>query len=180
MSTALLNEVLQWMGIVGVLLLTLAVYRQLGAQGGGHVNHEHSAASTGPALGARANEELLQLFSGRPSGWKLAVFVDETCTACEDMLTQLEAWHKEGTAGFDLALLAEGGQTYVRGLSSRFPWAAVRSTQDIVGEDESPGNFPFAILLSQDGVIREKVVGSMNAPFLLERIKAEQQARVRG
>lgn len=157
-----MNEATQWAAILAVFVLTLAAYRRVAPLVPAPAR---LAASLGPRVGTRADERLLSLFPGRRR-WNLAVFVREDCPGCADLLSQLRDWRAEGSPDFDLAVLAAGDRSYATRLTRDLPGASVRPLDGTVPGGWTPHVFPFAVLLSGDGVVRMKTVGGDGRPLL--------------
>lgn len=164
-SLAALNEVLQWTTLVAVVLILLAVYRQLGMLIGSAP--EAAAYAFGPVVGKRAGQRLLSLFPDdgiRP--WKLLVFVRENCTACDDLLSHVEGWIIDAARDrFHLVLVVNGSSLFADQLGVQIPEAVICRTDGVLDngqflEGRQLLAYPFTILMSSDGIVRYKLVGS--------------------
>lgn len=166
-----MNEVFQWGALAGVLLLVLAVYRQFGLMLTS--SPEKRAYAFGPLVGRPAGERLMQLFpSGRPDQSKLLVFVRENCSSCEDLMAQIADWRSDPTnQPFELGIVVDGAESFVTQTRGSLPDANVVLADQFLDEGHKLNGkpllaFPFSILLSGQGVVREKQVGSDGTALL--------------
>lgn len=83
-----MNELFQWVTLVAILLIVLAVYRQLGLMVTGET--ESQAHAFGPRVGKEAGDRLLALFPEDEQSWRVVVFAREECSACEDLIGQTQ------------------------------------------------------------------------------------------
>lgn len=176
MNIQVVNEILQWIAVLAVLMLTLAVYRRLGIMmlmG----EPEYLADSFGPDIGNKVDDQLFSVFSGL-GYWKLLLFLSESCPACLDALSQVKHWVSERTANFELAVLVEGDNEFTTKVAADLTGTSVRAINQVLTDDQKPGIYPFAMLLSNGGVVEAKRFGSDLSPFLkkmLEESKGKEK-----
>jgi hypothetical protein len=154
-------EVAQWALLFALGLLVVVLYRQLGRLMG-------KAAKTpelGPALGTMATPfRYQQLPDGttaqfRPGGGQrsLIAFVDPTCPACEQLVTNLSALAEGGElAGIRLLLLISDPPSYL-GISAAFRATTMEigrplSAEEIAGYRAS--GTPLLVAVDGDGMVR--------------------------
>lgn len=169
MNGGALNEAFQWIAIVGVLLLTLAVYRQLGLMVGNPA--AFLARSSGPDVGDRVDRWFGSLFPAevmRP--WSLLLFVREDCPACKQLLNQIKRWMRDRALSdsFELAIAVapDTSNSYVRELKRRFEKAIVTEQKALLTQDDRIDAYPLTLLLDANRVVRLKAVGSNTESLL--------------
>jgi hypothetical protein len=96
----IVNEVLQWIALSGVAVLTLGVFRQITLM----LPPQARATPSGPPTGSRAPRRLVEALkkSGVDGALQLGVtvaFVTENCTGCQRLLANLGEQHGNGNAG---------------------------------------------------------------------------------
>ena len=158
MDTTVLNEIFQWVVLAGLFLLMMALYRQYGLL---VVDpREYLAGSFGPAVGSSAEERVLALFDadGVDPPWRLAIFVQENCSACESLLSQVERWPRE-ELGLATAVVAKGGQDFLLELGGRLIDARIGHESAFLTDGEKIPAYPLSILISQDRLVRLKTIG---------------------
>lgn len=176
MTPSSFNELFQWVAIGGLLILVFAVYRQLGLMLADRP--AYLAHSFGPRVGERLDSELAPMMSNRPlAPWNLLVFSQENCPACEEFFSQIRGWSDVELSGLRVTVAFKGGMRQFADLNAQLSGAEVRSLESVLGPDEMLGGekipaFPFAILVSDDGIVRAKQVGS-NAAALRQVIEGE-------
>jgi hypothetical protein len=154
-------EAAQWALLFGLGLLVVVLYRQLGRLMG-------KAAKTpelGPALGTMATPFRYQRLPDgmtaqfRPGGGQrsLVAFVDPTCPACEQLVTNLSALADDGElAGARVLLLISDPPSYL-GISAAFRATTLEigrplSAEEVMGYRAS--GTPLLVGVDGDGVIR--------------------------
>jgi hypothetical protein len=164
MSTELIYELFQWMSIVALLLLVLAVYRQLGLMVTGPA--ESQAHAFGPLVGKEPGDRLLSLFPEDVASWRVIVFAREDCSACEDLMGQILVWSQDETlVGFSLAVVADGSVEYRKGLQANFGVARTETADEFLDDGKRLDGrtlpaYPFSILISPGNKVSHKQVGS--------------------
>lgn len=173
MSPETLNEFFQWTAIVGVLLLTLAVYRQLGLLLVGP--REYLAYAMGPKVGDKADARFLNLFpSIDTSPWNLVIFAQEACSACEELLEQAKTQTLEAPGRFRLALVLKGAPSFAERMRNEFPDVEMRMQDEVLGSGEASEirAYPLAFLISSEGIVQDKAIGS-NGSLLWRKIRGD-------
>jgi hypothetical protein len=164
MSTELIYELFQWMSIVALLMIVLAVYRQLGLMVTGPA--ESQAHAFGPLVGKDPGDRLLSLFPDDVTSWRVIIFAREDCSACEDLMGQTQAWSQDETlAGFSLAVVADGSVEYRKSLQADFGVARTEAAEEFLDDGKRLDGrtlpaYPFAILISPGNKVSHKQVGS--------------------
>ena len=181
LSPSTMNEIFQWAALVGILLLVLANYRQLGLMVTG--TPEKRAYAFGPLVGKRAEDRLLGLFGQNGSNpWKLLVFVREDCTACEELLSRIDEWAPgTPTDEVQLALVVNGKEEFAAQLGTQFSAARVHMADAVLDDGNTLDGhpllaYPFSIVMSSDGVVRHKQVGS-DGDSLIEVVRGTARSQ---
>jgi len=175
-----MNEIFQWAALVAILLLVLANYRQLGLMVTG--TPEKRAYAFGPLVGKRAEDRLLSLFGQDGSNpWKLLVFVREDCSACEELLSRINEWAPGTTTDVQLAIVVNGKQEFAAQLGKQLSAASVYMVDSVLDEGNTLDGrpllaYPFSIVMSSDGVVRHKQVGS-DGDSLLEVVRGTARSQ---
>lgn len=159
MTVNALNELLQWLTLVGLLLLTLAIYRRLGLM---FIDaREYKLSQFGPAVG-ESGERLLQAVFGSSDpqdATSLIVYSQEHCSVCEDLVQHLAGM--PSPIGVRIGVVTDGSDAYQRKVSSALPTATVRNGAQIETQIGSkPTSFPLTLLLDRTGRIGAKVLGA--------------------
>jgi hypothetical protein len=158
------NELFQWLAVGALLILVFAVYRQLGLMLADRP--AYLAHSFGPKVGDRLDGELATALAKRPlAPWNLVVFAQENCPACEQFFSQITDWSEAELTGVRLTVAFKGNIQQSVDLKTQLPDAEVISLESVLGpkemwQGEKIPAYPFAILLSDDGTVRAKQVGS--------------------
>lgn len=154
-------EVAQWALLFGLGLLVVVLYRQLGRLMG----KAAKVPELGPALGTMATPfRYQQLPDGttaqfRPGGGQrsLVAFVDPTCPACEQLVTNLSALADDGElAGARVLLLMSDPPSYL-GISAAFRATTLEigrplSAEEVMGYRAS--GTPLLVAVDGDGIVR--------------------------
>jgi hypothetical protein len=158
-------EVAQWALLLGLGLLVVVLYRQLGRLMG-------RAAKTpelGPAVGTLATPFRYQKLPGgttaqfRPGGGQpaLVAFVDPTCPACEQLVTNLDVLtDRAELAGIRVLLLISDPPSYL-GISAAFRATRLEigrplSAEEVTGYRAS--GTPLVVAVDGDGIVRAAAV----------------------
>ena len=157
-AAGVINEVLQWLALAAVLLLLLALYRQLGLM---VVRpQQYLEASFGPHVGERLPARTLDLLPalGDPVQ-QVLVLTQPECTACEHLLAELakNALYRTPTT---VARTSQGMP-----IPSKFNAVDTLALPSLL---QKPPAYPFLFLLSADGTVLSKHVGQDPTPLLRE------------
>src|SRR5271165_1859281 len=161
MRVPLYLEVAQWALLFALGLLVVVLYRQLGRLMG----NAAKTADLGPAVGTMATPfRYHQLPDGtiaqfRPGGGQrsLIAFVDPTCPACEQLVTNLSAMAADGElAGARALLLISDPPSYL-GISAAFRATTLEigrplSAEEVTGYRAS--GTPLLVAVDGDGYVR--------------------------
>lgn len=169
---AAINEVIQWLALLGLTLLVLAAYRQLGAMAIG--SRRLFTESFGPAVGERPRAALAAIFGHdlgpNPARRHLALFVQQNCSLCSELLAQLER-RRGGPAGDGIvAIVADGDVDYLDALRIRFDGYVVETRARVLPRQE-PGGYPFTFLLDDDLLVLAKELGDSGSSLLEDAFK---------
>ena len=154
-------EVAQWALLFALGLLVVVLYRQLGRLMG----NSAKTAELGPAVGTMATPfRYQQLPDGtnaqfRPGGGQrsLIAFVDPTCPACEQLVTNLGGMAADGgLAGARVLLLISDPPSYL-GISAAFRATPLEigrplSAEEVTGYRAS--GTPLLVAVDGDGIVR--------------------------
>jgi len=163
-----INEVLQWSGILGTLLLVMGVFRQVGLLTVD--SRSLTTASFGPETGESGIVPYKQRAFPESESYRaetyLALFLSTECRICDALLHELD---ERGESIYDpgkqlLSIIVETDDvarvTALRErLVHRFPAWHVTLRSRVV-EGRGPGGFPFAILFDHNWTVVRKALGT--------------------
>lgn len=165
----IVNEVAQWACIVGLLLLTLGIYRQVGFMLIG--SRGLAEGSFGPNVGDVAPERVIDLFqkdlAPDPARRRVLLMVRTDCPICEGLMEILENL-MEREEGIDerLAIVVQGTDEYRYQVAARFPLLVVESFARVFRDVEPPRGYPFALQFDDEFHVTSKQVGDNVVPLL--------------
>ncbi|MEX6724034.1 methylamine dehydrogenase accessory protein MauD [Parapedomonas caeni] len=184
MQTALIIAVIvQWVAIVGLAALLLAVLRQIG------VIHQRLAPMGalalpgGPAVGTVAPGFELPSLSGslvkvggRSARDTLLFFLSPTCPVCKELLPALKSFARDEGRQLDVVLASDGDAAEQRRMvrdNGLEAMPLVLSTE--LGQAYAVGKLPYAVIITADGKLAAK--GLVNSR---EHLESLVEARSRG
>lgn len=178
MTTALLvSQVVLWVFLIGLGVVVLALARQLGLVlvrtgplGGAAVTDE------GPPIGSQISPLELEPLGGSlvriPSKGRrtLLVFVSQSCSACADLLPALRtiAVSERSEIAVVLASVANASPLSPELLESLARIGVPYVTSPTLAEQMNVRGFPFAVVISSDGITQSK--GIVNNVVQLESL----------
>lgn len=160
MSAEAFNELIQWLSILGIILLVLAVYRRLGM-----IYYDARGlrlAQFGGAVGAVDKKIRPAVFNGLTgsAGPMLLVFTTNGCSICSHIIEHLSGWAAILSGQLHLVIAAQGPLAYRREIESRVPMARVVSIEDVRHSyGSAPSSFPFSMLVDQHDRVVSKELG---------------------
>lgn len=165
MSAALTAEIVQWTILIGLALLVLALYRQVGLL---IINpRELLTESFGPKIGQPAGGKLRRVLTDtaalKTGLHRLIVFVQDGCPSCKTLLQELTHYPML-MVDTDITLFARGSSDFQSNLSKSYPGFNVVDLHVVLDEREAldgiklPG-YPFMMLFDSQHVLRSKTIG---------------------
>lgn len=168
---------LLWLVVLALVLVVLALARQIGVL---HTRLAPAGAlstSAGPKVGEPVPTELFDTIDGRqlPVGGQrqhaqLILFVSPTCPICKSLVPVAKSLARTERRRLDLAFASDGGE-----LQSHRDYVATLNLEDhpyvvsmTLGLKFAVGKLPFAVLIDADGILRGK--GLVNSREHLESL----------
>lgn len=176
MTALIVSNITLWVVVLALLLIVLALTRQIG------VLYERVAPmgaltiDKGPAVGESAPQFELSDLVGRPlrigyagARSQLVFFLSPTCPVCKKLLPILKSVAQTERAWLDIVLASDGEMPehlafYRKAALEDFPYAL--STE--VGMRFQISKLPYAVLIDEQGVVRAK--GLVNSREQLESL----------
>ncbi len=165
MSPSQLNEIFQWVTLAALLLLTLAVYRQVGLMTVD--TRRFHAESFGPEEGDVLEDRYRQLFSedGAAHPWRLVLFVQQGCTVCDLMIRALPKTLPQLRDAVDSVVIARGEDAYRQRIRRRLRTSAVVDSETVLTEKDVVPAYPFVFLADNQWQVVAKTVGGDLEPL---------------
>jgi thiol-disulfide isomerase/thioredoxin len=167
MSSDSMNEIFQWIAIVGIFLAVLALYRQFGVMMMG--TRAYVTTTFGPAANSQIGNDYSAIFTDAPpAGHRLILFVSESCPTCEHLLEHLPELYQDygepqngQPAPLQLAFVtSDSNEEFNTKLREAYRNSVITSPDRILHGKDGPTAEPFGILYSTaDGKVIDKAIG---------------------
>ena len=184
MTALVLSNVVLWIVVVALLLVILALARQVGILYERIAPMGALAVQTGPVVGDSAPHFELDDIRGRPlrvgyggARSQLLFFLSPRCPVCKKLLPILKSVARTERAWLDIVLASDGEMPehltfYRKAQLEAFPY--VLSTK--VGMTFQVSKLPYAVLIDEHGFVRAK--GLVNSREQVESLFTAKELNV--
>ncbi len=184
MTALVLSNVVLWIAVIALMLVILALARQVGILYERIAPMGALAVQQGPAVGDSAPRFELDDIRGRPQrlGYggarsQLLFFVSPSCPVCKKLLPILKSVAQTERAWLDIVFASDGEMPehlafYRKAHLEAFPY--VLSTK--VGMTYQVSKLPYAVLVDEQGVVRAK--GLVNSREQIESLFTAKELNV--